>query len=395
MPSTSIRQPNSARPRVLCVSYDGAAEPLGRSQVVAYLIRLARDFEITLISFEKPGGDQTRMRAELNGRGIEWQPLRYHRRPPVLSTVFDVAAGRRAAIRYARLRGKPDIVHVRSYIPALIALLARRHTGGRLLFDIRGFWADERVEGGLWTAGGFLYRLAKRCERRFFGEADAIVTLTDASIPQIRAWTGARPLPIAVIPTCVEPERFAARPERPDGQHVVWCGSVGTWYRFDLASRLAKALSLPLTVITRQTHLARELLGGYPASVRAALPDRVPGEFFSGDIGLCLVKSSFSKVASAPTRFAEYLAAGMPVLVTARVGDLEALVEHHGVGVVLRGDDEGAIASAAARMHELLADPGLIERCRSLARERFDVVSGSASYAENYRRLVGGRYSGS
>ena len=61
------------------------------------------------------------------------------------------------------------------------ASLARRRTRGQLLFDIRGFWADERVEGGLWPAGGRLYRLARRCERRFYGEADGIVTLTEAS----------------------------------------------------------------------------------------------------------------------------------------------------------------------------------------------------------------------
>ena len=378
----------AARPKVFYVTYDGAQEPLGRSQVLAYLYRLVRDCDIILISFEKSLESTERLHADLAGAGIEWLPLRYHRRPPVLSTLLDVLAGVRALARAARA-GKPTIVHVRSYVPALIALLARSWSGGKLLFDIRGFWVDERVEGGLWPARGLLYRIAKRCERSFFSEADAIVTLTAASVPQIRAWAGDRPISVDVIPTCVELARFAARPERPGGPHAVWSGSVGTWYRFDLVSRVAAALSMPLTVITRQTDLAREQLAGYPASVRSVAPDNVPGELFAGDVGLCLILSSFSKVASAPTRFAEYLAVGMPVLVTPGVGDLEELVEEHGVGVVLRGEDADSIASAAAVLKRLAADPQTRDRCRQLARARFDVEMGAERYAEIYRRLAG------
>src|SRR3954452_8062813 len=346
---------NGDRPRVFYVSYDGVEEPLGRSQVLAYLVGLAAAYDITLISFEKSAEASNGLRHDLAESGIEWRRLRYHRRPPVLSTTWDVLAGRHALVRAAR-SGTPAIVHVRSYVPALMALSARHATRGELLFDIRGFWADERVEGGLWRPGGALYRLAKRCERSFFAEADAIVTLTDASLPHVRAWAGERSVPIEVIPTCVDVERFSGRPERPGGPHVVWSGSIGTWYRFDLDPRLAAALSLPLTVITRQATQARRLLGGHPASVRTAAPDRMPADLFAGDIGLCLYRSSFSRVATAPTRFAEYLAAGMPVVVTRGVGDLEAIVEDRGVGVVLQGDDDGSLAAAAGRVRALVDD---------------------------------------
>ena len=380
----------STGPRVFYVSYDGVEEPLGRSQVLGYLTGLATDYEITLISFEKSAEARDGLRQELAASGIEWRRLRYHRRPPVLSTMLDVVAGRRALTRAARSR-RPAIVHVRSDVPALMARSARRATGGALLFDIRGFWADERVDGGLWRPGGLLYRVAKRCERSFFAEADAIVTLTEASVPQVRAWAGDRPVPIEVIPTCVDVERFSNRPARPSGPHAVWSGSIGTWYRFDLAPRLAAALSMPLTVITRQRAEAARLLGGYPASVRSAAPENMPAELYASDIGLCLIRSSFSKVASAPTRFGEYLAAGMPVVVTPGVGDLERIVEDRGVGVVLRGEDDASIASAAARVRTLAGDRDLPERCRRLAREAFDLDTGTARYAAIYRALLDGQ----
>lgn len=373
------------RPRVFYVSYDGAQEPLGRSQVLPYLVRLAREFEITLISFEKsPPSDA--FTQELARAGISWLPLRYHRRPPVLSTVLDVLAGRSALVRATRV-SRPAIVHVRSYVPALIALLARSRTGGKLLFDIRGFWADERVEGGLWRPGGILYRIAKRCERRFFAAADAVVTLTQASVLPIRSWLGDRKVPIEVIPTCVEIERFEGRPQRPGGAHAVWCGSLGTWYRFDLAPLVAEALSLPLTVFTRQVEQARSALADSRSAVRCVAPEHVSQELFAGDLGLCLYRSAYSRIASAPTRFAEHLAAGMPVVVTRGIGDLEQLVESHRVGVVLHGEDSVAIATAAREMAELRADPGLTERCQRLARDQFDINLGAARYAMLYRKL--------
>lgn len=371
------------------MSYDGIGEPLGRSQVLGYLSRLAADHEITLISFEKPDARRRELSSELGRLGIGWRPLSYHRRPPVLSTLLDVLTGVREIARVGSAT-KPDVVHVRSDVPALMALLARRWTGGKLLFDIRGFWADERVEGGLWPADGRLYRIAKRSERWFYGAADAIVTLTHASVGQVRAWSDNRPIEISVIPTCVDLERFTDRPPRPGGSHALWSGSIGTWYRFDLAAPVAAASSLPLTVITRQVELARQILAGYPADVRSAEPGEVAGELFAGDVGLCLIKSSFSKTASAPTRFAEYLAAGMPVIVTPGVGDLETIVERERVGVVLDGDDEASIAIAVGRVLELAADAEARERCRRTAREHFDVERGSEQYARLYRALSAG-----
>lgn len=374
---------------MLYISYDGIGEPLGRSQVLAYLVRLARTFEVTLISFEKPGTDRVALHEELAAHRIASVPLRYHRRPPVISTLFDVLVGVWAANRTMR-GARPAIVHVRSYVPALIALLARRHTAGKLLFDIRGFWADQRAEGGLWQHGGPLYRLAKRCERRFFREADAIVTLTQASVPQIQRWVEDTRTAIEVIPTCADIESFERRLARPGGPHVVWCGSVGTWYRFDLAPKVADALSLPLTVITRQVEPALELLNGAPARVYSAKQEQVPNELFVGDVGLCLLRSSFSRVATAPTRLGEYLAAGMPVILTPGIGDADAIIERNRIGVVLRGDDVHAISAAAREIETLTADPDLGDRCRRVARERFDLESGASKYAALYRRLLEG-----
>lgn len=364
---------------VLYISYDGAAEALGQSQVVAYLEHLAREREITLVSFEKPGADREAMARRLAAAGIRWRPLSYHRRPPVLSTAWDVLAGARAV----RSEPAPELIHARSDVPALIALAAGRP--GKLLFDTRGFWADERVDLGIFRKGGLLYRLARRCERRFYSEADAVVVLTEAAVPQVRRWLGGRDVPVEVIPTCTDVERFAGTTPRPEGSHAVWCGSVEGWYRLDLGVRMAAVLGLPLTVLTGQVERARAAAPA--AEVRSVAPERVPEQLHEGDVGLCLLRPSFAKTASAPTRVAEYLAAGMPVAVSAGVGDLEEIVESERVGVVVRDENGPALARAAAELRELAADAGARDRCRALARERFDLEAGAAAYSALYETI--------
>jgi hypothetical protein len=64
---------------VFYVSYDGLAEPLGRSQILPYLVRLAPLYRITLVSFEKSHDGQAQLQTELAGHEIEWLPLSYHR----------------------------------------------------------------------------------------------------------------------------------------------------------------------------------------------------------------------------------------------------------------------------------------------------------------------------
>lgn len=375
-------------PSVVYISYDGASEPLGRSQVVSYLRLLAEDARITLISFEKPGGAEDAETARLLAdAGIRWRPLTYHRRPPVLSTLWDVLAGLRALHAELR-RSRADIVHVRSYVAALIAVLAGRRRAWALLFDIRGFWVDERVDGGIWKRGGMLHRVGKRCERWFFREADAVVTLTHASVPQIHDWLAGRDIPVRVIPTCAPVEKFIAEAAPRGESKTVWCGSIGGMYRFDLAVRLASALQRRFLVLTRQVDAAQQQVSTIDADIREVRPEDVPHELAQGDIGLCLYGTTFSDLARAPTRLAEYLAAGMPVAVTPHIGDLDEIVEQHRVGVVIRRDDEGELAVATERLLALANDPDLPERARAVARDRFTLEGGAEAYRRLYRDLA-------
>jgi glycosyltransferase involved in cell wall biosynthesis len=395
-------------PGVLYVSYDGMLEPLGQSQVLAYLERLAADRTIHLISFEKAEDWRDRARREalrkrIEAAGIRWHPLRYHKRPSTAATAFDIAIGSALAVSLAR-RHRLGIVHARSYVAGLMAMAAKRATGAKFLFDMRGFWADEKVDGNLWPAGGRLYRAAKAAERLLLLAADHVVTLTHASERELRRFPSlvGRPVPITVIPTCADLDRFTIQgPPQRDPFVLGYVGSVGTWYLFD---EMLRCYSL----VRAKRPGARLLIANRGANpqVRAALdaqgisrdevelveadPAEMPAIIGRMSAGMALIKPAYSKIASAPTKLAEYLGCGVPCLGNAGIGDVKEVLEGRGVGVALGGFSDKELASGIDRLLALADDPDTPGRCRDVAEELFSREAGVASYAKIYAFLGGG-----
>lgn len=409
------------RPRVLYISYDGALEPLGQSQVIAYLERLTSSAEITLLSFEKAAdlADRPRvlaMRRRLDGAGIRWIARRYHKRPPVVSTALDVVGGcieaRRWARRPAEAAGVPAIAHARGYVPALVALYAKRRLGARFLFDMRGFWIDEKVEAGYWARGGMLYRVGKWCERRFLAEADAVVSLTAAGVRELPALGPVRDgVPVVVIPTCADVDRFTPESPAPqtevalkhdlglEGAMVVgYVGTLSNWYlRAETLSYLAwlcrRFDRARVLMVTREDHnrlRADAERAGIPGEklvmVRAAF-DEMPRFIRLMNVGVFFIRVCFSKRASAATKLAEFLASGVPVVINDGIGDSGEIVRAGRVGVVIEATTGHTFLAQSEALDAILDDPGTPRRCRDLAARAFSLTSGVAQYEALYGRL--------
>jgi glycosyltransferase involved in cell wall biosynthesis len=392
---------------VLYISYDGMLEPLGQSQVLTYLEKLAAGRQIHLISFEKAQDwRDSERRAAVSKRiaaaGIKWHPLRYHKRPTAPATAHDVAVGTAQAVAIAR-RHRFGIVHVRSYVAALIGLAVKRMTGAKLLFDMRGLWADERVDGGLWPAGGRLYRMTKALERKFLLAADHVVTLTHASEAEILGFDylqGKTPS-MSVIPTCADLDRFTIQgPLQREPFTLGYVGSFGTWY---LLNELLLVFSMlqelkagaRLLIVNRNEHelirerLRRERIDPSVVEILAAEHHDVPAQIARMSAGTAFIKPVYSKIASAPTKLAEYLGCGVPCIANSGVGDMESILEGKRVGVTMKYFSERPMEFDLARLFKLIEEPDLQQRCRDVALELFSLDVGVAAYNDIYRRLAG------
>jgi len=394
-------------PAVLFVSYDGALDPLGHSQVVPYVEGLARfGYRFYLLTFEKrwrwhDEPARAAMAERLERSGITWHPLPYHKRPPVAATARDIAVGLGAAGRI-HADDPLALVHARSYPSALIAQRLGRATGVPFLFDMRGFYPEERVEGGLWNAHGPLFQVAKRLERDFLREAAGVVTLTEASVPILHEAMDAAGshAPLVVIPTATDLDRFRLRPPPEGPFRLTYVGSIGTWYLLDEMMALGAALlrSVPDSrlefVVNGEegaVHASADRMG-IPAErleVGGVPHDRVPEALARASATFFLIRPGGSKIASAATKFGESLAVGRPVVSNAAVGDTAKVITEDRVGVVVEPGARETYEQAARAVVQLARSPGTAERCRATAERRYALSAAVARYAEMYGEILG------
>lgn len=398
---------------VLYISYTGLMDPLGQSQVLQYVLALGRTgHRMTVLSFEKPEAlaDSARvaaMRAQCTEAGVDWRPRLWHNKPiGLLATLYDLVVGRRAAIAIAREVGA-EVVHCRSYIASLMGLAVKRATGAKFIFDMRGFWPDERVDGGIWSRSSLVYRVFKRVERRLFLQADHIVSLTKAGIREYTAFdymTGVPPKS-TVIPTCTNLDVFQPQEAPRKGFTLGYVGSVGSWYLFDaVAQAVARAFALRpdarFLVITQGSHdLVRQALKTAGADldrveVRSADFSEVAHQIARMDAGLFFIRPAWSKRASCPTRMGEFLACGKPCLANGGVGDVATDLEETGTGITLppigtESVDLTTLDTALERLFEMASDPTMAARCRAAAEARFSLAAGVAAYSGIYQQFTG------
>ena len=393
--------------RVLYISYTGLLEPLGQSQVLQYLVGLSRDHEIELISFEKPDQfadiDQKQTLAkQLTGAGIYWHPLKYHKRLSILATAYDLICMYRKALQLDR-QAAFDIVHCRSYIAAIAGAWMKKRRGTKFIFDMRGFWADERVDGGIWKAGGLLYRGAKRVEAWLLLNTDFLVSLTKAGVVEIKKFPYMQGVELhsAVIPTCTNMALFKRVSSEAKNKALTlgMVGSVGTWYLFNemldcVACIFAANPESRLLVVNKSDHaLIRQKLAALGIAndrveIVAANYNEVANYIGRMDFGLFFIKPVFSKKASAPTKLGEFLACGIPCLTNAGVGDVDDVLQSSQTGICLQSFSPEAFTEAHRQMCDLLQDQELAGRCRQTAEKYFSLEQGVADYQRIYRELI-------
>jgi glycosyltransferase involved in cell wall biosynthesis len=397
------------RQRVLYISYDGMLEPLGQSQVMAYLLRLSQGAIIHLVSFEKAedwGDVDARERVDglMKQAGVVWHPLRYHKQPTAVATSWDILHGTLAGLMLVWRHGL-KVVHARSYVAAVMALCIRKLSGARFLFDMRGFWPDERLDGGMWPQASRLYRVAKWFERKFLLQADAVVSLTHTAVGDMQAfdYMHGRAQRFVVIPTCVDLDMFCpadGNSLRTPGPFVLgYVGSAGGWYLFDEAIRTYRALlrhrpDAEFLIVNRNEHdFIRERLsamGVSLAQVRLAVASHHEVVDFIRQMDACVfyIKPVFSKRASAPTKLGELLACGVPCITNGGVGDSEAVLKRGKVGAVLSCFEDDAHDQGVRDLLALLTEPGLARRCREVADAEFALLGGVARYRQLYELLM-------
>lgn len=404
--------------KVLYVSYDGMTDPLGQSQVLPYISGLSKEgYEFHLISFEKEDKfniHKDHIQSICDESGIKWHPQDYKNEGGLKKTIKQVRRMKRV-VRYLQEKHNFDIVHCRSYISALSGLALKRKHNVKFVFDMRGFWANERIDGNIWTLSNpifkRIYNYFKKKEIEFLSEADYTISLTENGRDEINSWKAfqSKKPPIQIIPCCVNLDLF--NPENtttiqiseakkrlgiePNQFVLGYVGSIGTWYMlpemldyFKVLKRKNNNAVFLFISGENPKHIMNEVekKGIDQASIfiQSVLHKEVPLHISLFDESIFFIRASYSKKASSPTKQGEIMAMGIPLICNAGVGDTDRIVEKYHSGKIISEFSDEAYSIA-------IDDNGTFNRERTMegAREYFSLKEGVKNYLNVYKTIDG------
>jgi glycosyltransferase involved in cell wall biosynthesis len=403
--------------QILYISYDGMTDPLGQSQVIPYLIGLSKaGYKITLLSCEKKEKYEQQgqyIHSLLKENDIQWAYIFFTSSPPILAKYYDLFQLKRKAVQLQKAHNF-SLVHCRSYVSAAVGLMLKQKFGLKFLFDIRGFWVDERVDGGLWNLKNPIYKYAykkyKIKEANYISNADTIVSLTENGKREMQKWKSCKGTVIDVIPCCADYDLFSIQTssEKESGKVSLgfsktdfvlsYLGSIGTWYMLDemldffvvLKSYKNNAKFLFVSngeEIIIQDAAKRKRISIADIKIVNAKRKDVPQSIKASDLSLSFIKPAYSKKSSSPTKLGELLAMGIPTVCNTKIGDIDEIIIDTRGGLLINGFGVSEYKKAIEQLDEFYKKYNP-EEIRERSKKQYDLNNGVEKYKVIYQRLL-------
>lgn len=391
-------------------------DPLGQSQVLPYIKGLSKEgYTFDLISFEKKerfDQHKSTIQAICDENNIDWHPISYTKKPPLLSTIWDVWRMKKKA-KVIFKQKQFELIHCRSYISALVGLYFKRTKKIAFLFDMRGFWVDERVDGKLWNLKNPIFKIVftyfKRKELLFLNYSDKIVSLTENGKEELLTWKNIqfKEDKIKIIPCCVDLALFDRESISIEKKQSIkmelslsnddfilgYVGSIGTWYMLDemldyfisLLSQKPKArfLFISNNFLEIKTACAAKHIDENKIIIHSCLHSDVPAYISIFDQSIFFIKPSYSKKSSSPTKQAEIMAMGIPLICNDGVGDTSQIVEKYKAGNFVT-----AFTLSAYLDVQKLEGKFDLQSSVSGAKEYFSLENGVKNYSRIYSEIL-------
>ena len=404
-----MRKP--CKTKALYITNLGLLDNLAQTQVVPYLAGLAKmGVEITILSFEKKENLKNFLKTEniekrLHALGIKWHYLIYHNR---WGNILDVFLGLAKAFQLVRA-GDIALLHARASIPILIAWPVAKILKRKIIYDRRGTMAGDFVDDvnvkNMFSLKLFSNML-DRIDNFLMRHSDATIVLSRRARKMLEEdrYVSAGGGIIAYIPCCVDTGLFdnAERGEsfkvnNLDGRFVIsYLGSLGTCYLLKEMAMFFKAFKKTMknALFLIISHTGKDFIEDvlkkeglkrdHDYMIVSVEPKEVPGYLSKANCSIMFIKPVLCKVGASPTKFAESLAAGVPVCINRNIGDIDEFIEREKIGVTVDRLDETSYQASIEKLKDLFLDKGLSHRCRQVAADAFSSKEGIDRYYKVY-----------
>lgn len=395
------------RGRITHLSLDGLSTALGQSQVLAVSERLqSLGWKYTILSLEPEPADEAafdKLETRMASSGVQWQHRPYRTgRIGALENTLAMAAMVRSA------RDHTDLFHCRSYFGAFFPAVSEIFGRVPYVFDTRGYWVDEKIEGGRWFQDTASSAIARQVERRLYSRASGVVSLTELAAQDVRSGRFGKPRTkrrSVCIPTCVDYQKFKIeRDAAPheflrEGPLVAYVGSLNPAYEYRKSLQLAALIldRLPqarFVALTSQVDAMTAVVDACAIPVARRLITSVPHERMHLwlpwiDFGLMMrVADNEANRASMPTKLAEFFATGIAPIGYGANSDVADWVKRSGSGLALDDLSPGSLERAANWAAKGVPEPAVLARARLLAERHFSLDSGAMRYDELFQDIL-------
>jgi glycosyltransferase involved in cell wall biosynthesis len=316
-------------------------DPIIHSQVIPVLQSMSTKFKIDLVTLENK--DYFTNNNNLNKIII----IRKSSLPTVFWKLFKLLI----------IKGRNyDLIHVRSYSPMFAAIIAKIFNKKPIIFDMRGVMAHEffmrfHANSSLGKKIKYLifFLIFWIAEFFFIQFSNSIVVVSNNFLRYVsrRLWSKKN---ISVIPTFTSTQKTELHPkflpiqEYTNNILFVYSGSIDVWQQLPQTLLAFQAIKnqIPaskLLILTRQVKeaslIAKEILPENCFFVESANSDQVHAVLSKCDYGFLLRKKNIVNQVAAPIKFAEYLSAGLKIILTDSIGDASAQTSEFNLGYIL------------------------------------------------------------
>ena len=335
--------------KILYSTYDGILEPIGRSQIIPYLINLSSIYNITIFSFEKKkdlhSKDFAKIQKKLKNLNIKWIYLRYFSNQLVYLNLFNVLIAN-LILFFLNIFNSYKFIHIRSYLPFLNVIIFFFYSK-KIIFDMRGFWPEEKIDRFDWKKYQFRFKILKILEKIILHRSYKVICLTKESIKILsKKYPSININKFLHIPTCSDTDYFY--PLNNNKKDKITFGYLGT---IDKAYDIEKVVNVfsNLLLINNKIFIKfvtksnynklKEILDKYKISskyfsIESASRENLNDLLNTIDIGVFYLKKNDSIKASFPTKISEFLSCNIPLLTNSFNEDINEILINNKLGII-------------------------------------------------------------
>lgn len=259
-----------------------------------------------------------------------------------------------------------------------------------------------------------IYNFFKKHEYECLELADHTTCVTLRAKTEMHSWKNIsnQPIPIEVIPCSVDMKLFDPTAVDPflkkkfktelgieeDDVIISYLGSIGGWYLTNemlqcckaISTRIPKAKFLFISPHRHEQILAAAVIHGLDEEriiTKSGMRHEIPVLLSFSDYSLFIIKSSYSKISSSPTKHGEIMAMGIPVITNEGVGDVSDIVKKYDSGYVIPSLESREYIAIADRIAAGAKFDG--DAIRKGAKEFYSLDGAILKYLTVYKRILG------